>query len=359
MSKAKLFLTYAAIICAVACTHSNESTSSSRSYSLTGIKIDLDTASGGLLDPWMLFVEDTVLMVYNVPLAAFPYTLIDLSGNRVMGHSNPHLDGYFPYRSRHARNLELSFMSSVGILNIDSMISGSPNVYRELARIPGNEFLTSDFTDDSYQVTQLWNINDSTFLADGLFPVGRLGLFDPAKGQVTSTYFNFPDTSVMVSDKMKSIAYVGLFSSHPGKNLFVRAYMESDWVEILELADGRLKQRASTFSYLPRYTIENEVIAQSSGSNTQGNVALDVTENLIFILRSDRTIHESSIDGRIYWKARKVFVDNWSGEVIGQIELDQEAEAMSVDEAGRLLYVYVRSPEEGIYLYRLPEPLAD
>ena len=333
---------------------------------LEGEIIAMDTSSVSLTDPRQLFLlDDTLMIIHNWPFGENVFTIADVKNQKILGHYLKEgifgESGVSPHKSMHKRRIEAAGFGWAKVIDVDSMLANRENTTRDIVNLPKNEFLRTDFTDDSYQVTSLWNLNDSLFIASGLFPFNkRLGLCN-SKGEILSTFFNYPDTAINVSSKIKSTAYTYLFMHHPTKNMFVMVCYESDWIEIMKLVDNKVVSVHSSFTYLPKYQVV-DVIAQSSITNKQGNFAADVTGRLIYILRSSRTINESIVNGKISWQTNDVYVYTWTGKLLARLQLDEQVSGLCVDNSDQTLYAFTKNDIKNtvkLIKYQLPRSLSN
>ena len=316
-------------------------------FELEGEIIAMDTTGGSLLDPRRLLLhDDTLMIINNWPFSPNIFTMADVKNQKILGHYGRQGTfgdaGVSPHKSKHKRRIEGAGFGWAKVLDVDSMLANGENAATDLVNLPKKEFLRTDFTDDSYQLTFLWNLNDSLFLADGLFPLNkRLGLCNN-KGKILSTFSSYPDTAISISSKIKSTAYNRLFMNHPTKNMFVNVYYESDWIEIMKLVDNEVAPVFSSFTYLPKYQVV-DLIAQPSITNKQGNFAIDVTDRLIYILRSDRTIKESIVNENLYWRADEVYVYTWAGKLLARLQLDHQVGGLCVNKSDQTLFAFVKN----------------
>src|SRR5690606_22851126 len=138
------------------------------------------------------------------------------------------------------------------------------------------------------------SIDDSLFVATGIFSDGnRYGLCNRS-GNLIKSFFPYPDNNInSVDPKLKATAYSQIIRTHPYKKLFVSAYLDSDWIEICDVEHDEIEKVYSHYTYLPQYSEKRNRQLVLERNQRVGNFYLDVGERYVYIQESPRTFEES------------------------------------------------------------------
>ncbi|MDX1578022.1 MAG: BF3164 family lipoprotein, partial [Gemmatimonadota bacterium] len=193
---------------------------------------------------------------------------------------------------------------------------------------------------------------DGRWLVEGIFPEGRLALFD-AGGKLLGFPVDLPAHDDM-SPIQASQAHWSSLAAHPDLDRFVLA--GHNHAEILYLdRNGEAADRADV-----PIPVEPEYVLGSGNrfTTTDGSLAAyaDVvaTRDRIYALFSGRTGEDY---GAYQLLGRDVHVFDWEGELVSVLRLDRDALTLEVDEENGWLYTVELDPRPAILRYPLPPAL--
>lgn len=111
-----------------------------------------------------------------------------------------------------------------------------------------------------------------------------------------------------------------------------------DAIEMFTIRDGNLEKIKTIFTYLPEYldrTNGDQVRVAVKRSSPMGYLDLFAGDKYIYALYNGRT--KEAFKDR-YFYGNEIHIFDWKGNPVKKIILDKDARALSVDEAGRILY---------------------
>lgn len=194
---------------------------------------------------------------------------------------------------------------------------------------------------------------DTALVATGLFPRGRLAVFDTA-GRLTRFAGPLPPVRGGVPAQVAQHAYMGTLARHPSRGLFAIATRHADRLEIYSPFGSLLKTVRGPGGFDPAFTVQARAgsPALATGEDLRfGYVDLAAAGDRLFALYSGYTRAE-----RPGWAnfGAEVHVFDWDGHLRARYRLDHAALTIAVDERGPTLYATRHAPSPAVAEYRLP-----
>ena len=180
-------------------------------------------------------------------------------------------------------------------------------------------------------------ISDNLFFGTGTFENGRFALSDTS-GTLINTSINYPfeDEFDDISTRDLGMAYQSSFSFHPTEPLVAVAIFTAANLDILRVENDNIQEISQVHSYPPKFenqSSETQISVMFDAENRMGYWDIDVTEEYIYTLYSGRERTDPNQS-----TGNKVFVFDWEGNPIKQLNLDVEVSRIAVDQNNETLY---------------------
>jgi hypothetical protein len=329
---------------------------------LIGNEVLLDTTSSYLQGPKHLFILDSILIIRNGQYEKDLFSLVDIRNNKVLtgfGKSGEALGdfpptGFAPHTSRHPRCLEFYGFSLGGRVNVDSVMSGSRRTFSTIFQVNKEPVSQQDFFNKE-QIFKVTNIDDTVFVVDGILGGNKRLAIANNKGVIKKAFFEYPRNGNVVDARYYPLGYARIFATHPTEHLLVNAYLDSDWLEILQVKDNELEIVHSEYTFLPNFRSNKDGSIIGSISNIVGNMSINATDHLIFVLRSEKKIKDLLYGNEVHLSGNEVFVYDWSGNKITVLKLDRDVAAFDVDDNGKFILAISNDLSPKLFKYDLPE----
>lgn len=200
----------------------------------------------------------------------------------------------------------------------------------------------------------LWE-NDSTILALGFLPRGRLGVFNRT-GEQLGVVGPLPVDNPAIPAPVLQHAYQSFLGRKPDGTLLVVANRHAGRLEILRPDGERTAVVRGPYYFEPRFTVDQASDSArtpifASGDDLRfGYQSVVTTEKEIFALFSGRVRKDFGGEA-IYGEFVHVF--DWSGRFLHAYDLGQAVFQIDIDPAGQRLYALVHEPEVGVVVFEL------
>lgn len=184
----------------------------------------------------------------------------------------------------------------------------------------------------------------------GLFPSGRLGLFDLADGG-GSYAGELPDAEGQHQAIIQQ-AYMGTLASNPSGTRIAVVTNRASQLEIYD-SDGELLSRTDgPFPFGPDYRVGRQGDYERGIRHREGYPSVAATEDRIYALFSGRA--EAHFRGWSLSHGEFVHVFNWSGELKSVFKLDREVLRIALDNDASTLFAVTDTPTPSVLRFRLP-----
>lgn len=198
--------------------------------------------------------------------------------------------------------------------------------------------ITVDHVDElntSYSLVS--KIGDDLLFGTGFFSDGRFALSD-GSGDLINMSLNYPfeDNFDDITKRDLGMAYQSSFSLHPTKPFIAVANFTAGNLDILHVENEMIEEINQIHSYPPKFENQSsgtQISVTFDADNKRGYYDIDVTEEYIYTLYSgrDRTAPNQST-------GNKIFVFDWNGNPIKQLNLDVEVSRLAVSQNNETLY---------------------
>lgn len=216
--------------------------------------------------------------------------------------------------------------------------------------------LFNSWSGQSMVHSTIYPISDSLFLAEGIYDEGRYCLLNP-RGEIICNYGEWPsrdDVEKTVSQRVKSEAYSGgLVTQCEGRNFIW--YSSFDDILSFNYVEGdKIRSTKELIRSYPGYKYYKDM-EKYDGRNRNSPVGYRssaATHDYAFLLFCGRSYEEY---GETAWQGRKIFVYDWSGKLIAELNSDLDLSCIAVSKDNKTLYAMALNPDPFLVSFELPD----
>lgn len=194
-------------------------------------------------------------------------------------------------------------------------------------------------------------LDDTTMVATGVFPEGRLGVLD-GEGGLRDQVGALPAYDDTVPPRVLQQAYQSTLVKHPGRDLLALATRYGSSVQVLDPGGELVASAATPHSFEPEFHVADRrgnAVMSLEDDTRVGYVDVAATADRIYALFSGRLQREAGRDAGL---GDRVHVFTWEGELTRVLAADAGLTAIAV--AGdSVVYGSSVHPVPAIRRYRL------
>jgi hypothetical protein len=195
-------------------------------------------------------------------------------------------------------------------------------------------------------------LNDSTIIAAGIYPEGRIAVID--RGGRLVRYIgkrppNPPGQDVPVS--VLQHAFTGPLTVAPDRRHIAMATENADRLEIYRPEGTLVREVRGAFGFDPVYEVHRNPAGNSMATGADlrfGYTGLASTDDHIYAMYSGQLRAKA---GYYSYFGTEVHVYTWNGDRVASFKLDERARAIAVTPDGQRLYAVQWTPEPRVVRY--------
>lgn len=184
-----------------------------------------------------------------------------------------------------------------------------------------------------------------------------------SSGVSQGKYYEYPfrdKTEKGISNRLRAMAYQGLFKANPSETKFVYASLKADIIHFFETNENGGIDRIKRIEHnYPQYKPINENGTISAGilpESIETYVDLFCTDEFVYLLYSGKTYaYLKSNDFNDKNKSTLLCVYNWSGEKIKYWNLDIPCSTICVDKKNKTMWAVAKDPDPTLVRFDLPD----
>lgn len=250
------------------------------------------------------------------------------------------LDNSYMFRAPNSSNniiINNRRLFSVSEISLEKVLSN-------LSRITVDKI---DELNTSYSLVS--KISDDLLFGTGFFSDGRFALSDTT-GDLINMSLNYPFEGEFddISKRDLGMVFQSSFSLHPTKPFIAVANFTAGNLDILQAENKMIEEISQIHSYPPKFENQSsgtQISVTFDADNKRGYYDIDVTEEYIYTLYSgrDRTATNQST-------GNKIFVFDWDGNPIKQLNLDVEVSKLAVSQNNETLYAVANNDNNEAFI---------
>ncbi len=201
-------------------------------------------------------------------------------------------------------------------------------------------------------------LNDSTIVAAGIYPEGRIAVID--RGGRLVRYIGKRPPSPPGQDVPVSVlqhAFTGPLTVAPDRRHIAMGTENADRLEIYRPDGSLVRELRGAFGFDPVYEVHRKPAGNTmvTGADLRfGYTGLSSTDDHIYAMYSGQLRAKT---GYYSYFGSEVHVYTWNGDRVATFKLDERARAIAVTPDGQRLYAVQWTPEPRVVQYSLESSL--
>ena len=197
-------------------------------------------------------------------------------------------------------------------------------------------------------------LNNGAYIATGIYEDGRYCLLtDSGKmKRFIGTYPSRDKEEKVVSNLVKSQAYMGSISVSPSKDRFVSCASQADLLSFYKYENGEIQLVKEIQNSFPDYEYGKDMKVYMGVKRSNPVTYLDVcsTEKFVYLLYSGKNYEKDQLKA---FTSNKIHVYNWNGEKVKVLSLDVDVDKIVVSEDDGVMYSIANLPDPMVVSFRL------